>query len=480
MSETARLFEDIVNKSLETPFFYTNLNKLLKGCKDIQPQNMVKMENFMNVWRFRHSGLILDSFDKEKIDQFAYQNEDRFSLLNQTREITVTSGKEYKKITVIEMHVPFNAFVTYDKLYEFDPIIFEGQKDKTIYVSKYQKHQKQDKAINNDLSGIEYLEGNDSIASLNNQNISLFKQRVMTSTEENSYQTGYKPKRERLTYMTTRTDEEKSLIKRTEDSRGRQGDQDKTFTKFFLQEDDDPLNRPSLDDPRFAEIIKNRSRAYVTTAPIFQKKRFMVERRERIEEIKDFKEMNKSMFTLFNENNKTQLSLKVRKANEIKSIMKREQTQEKQRNLRMLNYLNNREKVRNREIRSQHQQERKNKNIVMKIMVNRTHHNNMMKKEDARFVNNFNQAKNIIEKQMFKGKLIKEKRNIRLENIQKKHVTKQSRSFMSHQAIQNKVFDSYISNPNIKLTYDNESNNNNSTTLNQENINRDCCSIIIP
>lgn len=51
----------------------------------------------MNVWRFRHSGLILDSFDKEKIDQFSYQNEDRFSLLNQTREITVTSGKEYKK-----------------------------------------------------------------------------------------------------------------------------------------------------------------------------------------------------------------------------------------------------------------------------------------------------------------------------------------------------------------------------------------------
>ena len=126
-----------------------------------------------------------------------------------------------------------------------------------------------------------------------------------------------------------------------------------------MEEDDDPLNRPSLDDPRFLEIMKNRSRAYVTTAPLFQKKRMMIDRKERIEEIKDFKEMNKSMFTLFNQNNKTQLSLKVRKANEIKSIMKREQTQEKQRNLRMLNYLNNKEKIRNREIRSQHQQERK-------------------------------------------------------------------------------------------------------------------------
>lgn len=371
------------------------------------------------------------------------------------------------------MHVPFNAFASFDKLQEFDQLMIPGMRDRIVYISKFQKIQKQNRTINNDLSGIDFQEGNDSIVSLNNQNTSILKQRIMTSTEENSYATGYKPKRERMTYMTTRTDENKSLIKQTEDSRERHGDQDQTFTKFFSQEDDDPLNRPSLDDPRFTDLIKNRSRAYVTTAPIFQKKRMMVERKERIEEIKDFKELNKSMFSLFNENNKTQLSLKVRKAKEIKNIMRREQTQEKQRNLRMLNYLNNKEKVRNREIRSQHQQERKNKNIVMKIMINRMHHNNIMKREDARFVNNFNQAKNIIEKQMFKGKLIKEKRNIRFENVQKKHVTKQSRSFMSHQAIQNKVFDSFISNPNIKSTHDHESVKNYSTIINQENINRD-------
>ena len=106
-------------------------------------------------------------------------------------------------------------------------------------------------------------------------------------------------------------------------------------------------------------------------------------------------------------------------------------------------------------------------------MVNRTHHNNIIKKEDARFINNFNQAKNIIEKQMFKGKLIKERRNLKFENIQKKHITKQSRSFMSHQAIPSKVFDSYISNPLMNSSIDRDSVENYSTTINRENPIRD-------
>lgn len=47
----------------------------------------------MNTWRFRHAGLILDDFDKEKLDQFVPQNNERFTLLNQTRDLTVTPGK---------------------------------------------------------------------------------------------------------------------------------------------------------------------------------------------------------------------------------------------------------------------------------------------------------------------------------------------------------------------------------------------------
>ena len=95
---------------------------------------------------------------------------------------------------------------------EFEQIKWTEYSDKLVYLSKLHKPTKVDKAINNDLSGIEFQEGNESLVSLNNQNISMFKHRIMTSTEENSYQTNYKPKRERLTYMTTRTDEDKSLV----------------------------------------------------------------------------------------------------------------------------------------------------------------------------------------------------------------------------------------------------------------------------
>ena len=73
--------------------------------------------------------------------------------------------------------------------------------------------------------------------------------------------------------------------------------------------------------------------------------------------------------------------------------MVQEQSQEKQRNLKMLSILNKKEKQKNREIRTQHLQERKNKNMMMKVMVNRSIRNNKVVRENIRFVNNFNQAK---------------------------------------------------------------------------------------
>jgi hypothetical protein len=69
-------------------------------------------------------------------------------------------------------------------------------------------------------------------------------------------------------------------------------------TRFFTNEDDPLYEQPANESSIFA-ALKNRSRAYVTTAPLFQNKRVMVDRKERIEEIRDFKMMNKSMLTLF-------------------------------------------------------------------------------------------------------------------------------------------------------------------------------------
>jgi len=63
--------------------------------------------------------------------------------------------------------------------------------------------------------------------------------------------------------------------------------------------EDDPLLEQSVEDRSGFNSSKTRSRAYVTTAPIFKKKRIMMDRKERVEEIRDFKQMNKSMMTLF-------------------------------------------------------------------------------------------------------------------------------------------------------------------------------------
>lgn len=148
--------------------------------------------------------------------------------------------------------------------------------------------------------------------------------------------------------------------------------------------------------------------------------------------------------------------------------MKREQTQERDRNLKMLAYLNKRERERHRDIKTQQTAERTTKNYVSKIVVNRTIHNNRMKKEDTRFINNFTQAKNIIEKQMFKGRMIKEKRNAELENRRKKEMVKQARSFISHQAIPNKVFDSDVNHPMLFNSFLDMDNDTHSSTMYNE------------
>jgi phosphomevalonate kinase len=68
-------------------------------------------------------------------------------------------------------------------------------------------------------------------------------------------------------------------------------------------------------------------------------------KKERIDEIKHFKKLNKSMRTLYTQNDKQELVQKVKKRLEkSNNIMKREQDEEKKRNLKMLNYLNKKEK----------------------------------------------------------------------------------------------------------------------------------------
>lgn len=147
----------------------------------------------------------------------------------------------------------------------------------------------------NDLSKIEGFELNESHNSMMRNLTALNKQRMNLSTEENSYQTYYIPKK---TNMTTRTAEDKSGEYITEESQLQKEDQG--FSKFFAQDDDDPLlQKTTLEENDFLEAMKNRSRAYVTTAPLIQKNKITVDRKQRIEEIRDFKQMNKSMLTLF-------------------------------------------------------------------------------------------------------------------------------------------------------------------------------------
>ena len=146
-----------------------------------------------------------------------------------------------------------------------------------------------------DISKIENTDPNESIISIKN-NKSLIKQKINYSVDHyDSYQTSYEIRRDKTTHMTSHLDEEGStFIKRkTEDS------QDLLQPTRFMTHEDDPLYDDSIENKSMFGSVKNRSRAYVTTAPLFKKKQAIVDRKERINEIRDFKAMNKSMLTLF-------------------------------------------------------------------------------------------------------------------------------------------------------------------------------------
>ena len=101
---------------------------------------------------------------------------------------------------------------------------------------------------------------------------------------------------------------------------------------------------------------------------------------------------------------------------------------------------------------------------MQKMRVNRSAQNNRIKKKQQEFSINFTHTKNIIEKQMFKGMMIKERRNITTENRKRKEKVKQGRVFINHQAIPNKVFDTSVSHPMIFNSFlDVEKESQNST-----------------
>jgi hypothetical protein len=415
-----------------------------------------------------HSGFILDFFDKQKIPYF--EAEEGKNIKDEiAKEIpTSTKGKDSNSCLEILFQAHDDSMGHQWPKIKLEQLLV-GKTCKKFFISKNESiSPSRSKVFPNDLSKIEGFNLNENNNSMMRNLTALNKQRMNLSTEENSYQTHYIAKK---TNMTTRTDEDKSGQNITEQSLLQKDAQ--AFSRFFAQDDYDPLFQvTTMEENDLFEIMKNRSRAYVTTAPLRNK--ITVDRKQRIEEIRDFKQMNKSMLTLFryfrhlkySQANKTQLSVKIKKAKEIKNIMKREQSQERERNLRMLSILNKKEKLRNREIRTQHQQERKNMNLVMKVMVNKSMKNNKIIQENLRFVNNFNQAKNIIEKQIFKGRLIKERKNITIENRKKKEMTKYSRSFISHQAIPNKIFDSAVSHPMMLNSFmDMDGNDTYSSTM---------------
>jgi len=179
-----------------------------------------------------------------------------------------------------------------------------GRNNTKVYISVNKNVQRERvKLFNQELSRIDNVDVNESHLSLIKQNISMVQQQRMNlSTEENSYQTNHVPKREHTANISTRTDEDISTSKRnqiTEESRMQPKDNDKAFARFFSQEEYDPLLQNStLGEQEFLTNANNRSRAYVTTAPLHNK-RVMVDRKERVDEIRDFKNMNKSMLTLF-------------------------------------------------------------------------------------------------------------------------------------------------------------------------------------
>ena len=108
------------------------------------------------------------------------------------------------------------------------------------------------------------------------------------------------------------------------------------------------------------------------------------------------------------------------KQREIKKIIKNEQEKELDKNLRMFLNLNNEERLLRQELADK-QIELQNKERTLK-RANIVHQNKvrMLKKmERDKFVGNFNQAKNLIEKQMKIGQIIRSKKMTKTDNVKK-------------------------------------------------------------
>lgn len=409
----------------------------------------------------KHEGFITDEVDKKNIQNQTLNNPD-LVVLDRSREIVRTE---------IKMGAP-SKFAD-DQTFDFTELkLSENFENKTIFVSKAADSVKIEGHNIHDTSMLTNIEFNESYISIKNKHNMSYNQRANLSTDEYSSQTYYPTKPDRNAYLSTSQDDENSIMfpRPTDESQLEAVDENKTFSKIFRDDSREKLNK--LSKTHHQLVKEYQSKRDVATA-FFIKKRMLIDRQERIDEIKDFKLMNKSMLSLFTENNKAQKSLHVQKAREIKSIMKREQTEERERNLRMLSFLSKKEKYINREVKTQHVLLRKNKNLITKSMVQKINHRNAIHKEERNFINNFTQAKNIIEKQMFKGKMIKERRNIKIENKIKKQAILQTRSFQSHQAIPSKVFDTAISQPTMFNSFMDEDvvTTMHNTIQNRENLN---------
>ena len=421
------------------------------------------------MYKYKHQGFIVDEIDKMNMKNEVIDNSD----------LMIPESDRSREIVHPDVHLP-NQNKNYDKNLKFTLIdIPENIQTKLVYYGGNNRDIILDGRDTQNVSVISNRELNESYLSIKNQQSLSYHQKANLSTEDYSYQTYYPKKENRIASTTNRTYEDPSMLfnKVTDESQLEEIDEGHTLSKYFAQDSQDKLYKLNQAS---SNIISNEQKRTAATA-FYIKKRMLIDRKERIDEIKGFKEMNKSMLTLFAQKNKNDLSMRVRKAREIKTIMKREQTEEKERNLRILTFLNKKEKYKNREIKTQQIAQRKNKNFINKSMVQRSIHRNLVKKEQRNFINNFTQAKNIIEKQMFKGKLIKERRNVENENKIRKQATIQTKTYLSHQAIPSKVFDTAISQPTMFNSFmDEDMGNTYSTTINRENVNQDNVTLEAP
>ena len=107
----------------------------------------------------------------------------------------------------------------------------------------------------------------------------------------------------------------------------------------------------------------------------------------------------------------------INKQREIKRIIKGEQGKELDKNLKMFLNLNNEEKIlRNELAEKQSELRTKEKTLVRSKTAHAARVRELRKSERTKFVGAFSQAKNLIEKQMKVGMMIRQKKNEKLSN----------------------------------------------------------------